>query len=252
LLDRVREASGMLERARVASHNDFPTASGLASSASGFAALALAASSAAGLSLGPARLSSLARRSSASAARSCFGGFVALGAEADSDEPVAPPDHWDVALIVVETSSAEKPVGSGPGMLHTEKTSPYYAAWLEHAPRLYQEIRAAVSSRDIEALGPAIEQSALAMHACMLASRPSLFYWSPSTLSVLERVRELQREQVLAFFTIDAGPHVKVFTLNSLAERVAGACREVSGVVRVRVCPPGAGARLVDDLEQTP
>src|SRR5690606_35870719 len=150
LLDALRARAGRTERAEVVSVNDFPTASGLASSASGFAALALAASAALGLELAPAELSSYARAASASAARSVFGGYVALLAGAHAAEPVAPPDHLDVAMVIALTTLGPKAIGSTEGMRHTEATSPYYPAWVATAPALFAEARRALLARDLE------------------------------------------------------------------------------------------------------
>src|SRR5690606_26413987 len=130
LLDRVRAASGETRKARVTSRNEFPTAAGLASSASGFAALALAASYAAGAPLDPKILGDLARRSSASAARSLLGGFVELDAHADSATQVAPREHWDLTMLVAVVAPGPKPMGSTQAMIHTAQTSPYYEAWV--------------------------------------------------------------------------------------------------------------------------
>lgn len=246
LLDRVREMAGISERARVVSRNDFPTAAGLASSASGFAALALAATAAAGLDATPQEVSALARASSASAARSVYGGFVSLGAGAEAAEQVAAPDHFPVAMLVAVTATGPKSIGSTRGMQHTAATSPYYAAWVEHAPRLYDEVRAAVVARDLEALGAASEQSALMMHASMLAARPAVIYLSPVTLSVMERVRALREGGTPAFYTMDAGPHVKVLTAPADATSVAAALFEVPGVQRVIRCAPGPDAHRVE------
>src|SRR5262249_13958 len=139
LLNRVRRARGMGLRAKVESRNVFPTASGLASSASGFAALAAAAAAAAGLDWDNRTLSRLARQSSASAARSIFGGFVELAAGQVGDvdlaaKPLAPLNHWDLRLIVAVTAEGPKAVGSTKGMEHSRKTSPFYCAWVEDAP----------------------------------------------------------------------------------------------------------------------
>lgn len=246
LLDRVRARAGLETRARVVSHNDFPTAAGLASSASGFAALALAATRAAGLETAPEEVSALARASSASAARSVYGGFASLGAGAEAAERVASPDHFPLAMLVAVTATGPKAVGSTDGMQHTAGTSPYYAAWVEHAPQLYDEVRRAVLARDLEALGAAAEQSALMMHACMLAARPAVVYFSPVTLSVMERVRALRQSGTPAFYTMDAGPHVKVLTAPGAATSVAAALFDVPGVGRVIRCAPGPDAHLVD------
>ncbi|MBW2405587.1 MAG: diphosphomevalonate decarboxylase, partial [Deltaproteobacteria bacterium] len=135
MLDRVRREARLHLNAHVTSHNHFPTAAGLASSASGFAALAAAASAAAGLRFNARRLSALARASSASAARSIYGGFVELPAGSRGDanlaaRPIAPPGHWNLRLIVAATEPGQKKVGSTEGMERSRKTSPYYEAWL--------------------------------------------------------------------------------------------------------------------------
>lgn len=135
MLARVREAAGLSSHAHVTSSNDFPTASGLASSASAFAALALASVTAAGLTWDEARISDLARRSSASAGRSLFGGFVRLpagtmGTTYLPSEPIAPREHWDLRVIVAVVSEKPKAVSSTQGMNHTVSTSPYFDAWV--------------------------------------------------------------------------------------------------------------------------
>jgi diphosphomevalonate decarboxylase len=244
LLDELRATTGMTVRLRVDSANDFPTAAGLASSASGFAALALGASRALGAELGPEALSSVARRASASAARSLFGGFVALRLGARSAEPVLAGDAFPVRMVIAVTALGPKETGSTEGMRHTLATSPYYGAWVSSAPALFAEIEAAVRARDLESLGAAMEQSALAMHASMLAARPALVYFAPATLRAMERVRALRKSGTLAFYTMDAGPHVKVLCAPADAERVAHALGGVEGVERVIVSGAGPAAHL--------
>lgn len=249
MLDRVRQAADLRTRAWVETANDFPTASGLASSASGFAALALAAACAAGLKWEPARLSDLARRSSASAARSIFGGFVTLGAATGgvdflAAEPIGGSDDWDVSLCVAVTTTAEKPVGSTAGMRLTASTSPYYGSWLGLAPQLYAQAKDAVERRDLEALGEAAEKSSLAMHACAIAGVPSVLYWNPTTVALIETVRDLRARGTLAFATIDAGPHVKVISKSSDAPLVVETVGRVPGVIRTLVARPGPAASV--------
>jgi diphosphomevalonate decarboxylase len=249
LLDRVRRASGLTARATVSSSNDFPTASGLASSASGFAALAFAAAAAAGLDTDPSFVSDLARRSSVSAARSAFGGFVELpigheGEQSLSAVPVAPADHLPLRVVVAVTREGPKAVGSTDGMLHTVHTSPYFPAWVAAAPGICKRVRDAIRSRDLEALGVAAEESALAMHATSIAAKPGLLYWIGATVEVLEEVRRLRTRGLLAYATIDAGPHVKVLTTPGDEPKVREALEAVPGVKRTIVASPGEGARL--------
>jgi diphosphomevalonate decarboxylase len=248
LLDRVRATAANASFARVTSRNEIPTAAGLASSASGFAALGLAATRAFGLSLSAGEVSALARRSSASAARSLFGGFVALEKAAQCAEPIAPASALPVSMVVVMTAKGPKPVGSTEGMLHTAATSPYYAAWLEAAPRLYEDMKRAVLAGDLVALGPLVEQSALAMHASMWAARPAIVYFTPTTVAVMERVRALRGDGALAFYTMDAGPHVKVLTLTRDADALAAELARVPGVQSTLVAGPGPDARIDDGV----
>ena len=229
--------------ARVVSENSFPTASGLASSASAFAALALAATGAAGLDLSPKQLSELARRGSGSAARSIHGGFVEMLPEGHA-VPRLPPGVWDVRLVVGLVGGGPKDVLSRPGMAHTQATSPLYDAWLATVPGDLEAARAAIDGRDLAALGEVAERSALAMHASALAARPGILYWRGPTLEALHAVRGLRARGVGAWATIDAGPHVKVLCVPGDAATVAASLEAVAGVTGTIVCRPGPGARI--------
>jgi diphosphomevalonate decarboxylase len=233
LLNQVRARVGSETRARVESVNDFPTAAGLASSASGFAALAMAATRAAGLALSLTEVSALARAASASAARSVFGGYVSLAARAESAERVAEGSAFPLEMLVAVTAGGAKDTPSTDGMGHTQATSPYYSAWLAAAPALYDEVRRAVTGADFAALGPAVEHSALLMHASMLAARPALIYFLPQTLRVMQQVRAFRQRGGRAFFTMDAGPHVKVLVEPSAASELERELGELEGVSQV-------------------
>ncbi len=251
LLDRVRREAGSSLYARIDTQNHFPTASGLASSASGFCALAAAARKAAGLPFDARKTSALARRSSASAARSVFGGFAELpagvpGDDALSAEPLAPESHWNVRIVVAVTAEGRKAVGSTDGMTHTKVTSPYYDAWVSASPALADHVRAGILERDLARVGPAMEQSTLAMHACALAADPGLLYFQPATLAAFATVRELRqtgRAQVYA--TMDAGPHVKALCLAEHVSTVSAALAATPGVLRTLIASPGAGVELL-------
>jgi diphosphomevalonate decarboxylase len=244
LLDSVRDAAHLRFRAKVTSKNNFPTAAGLASSASGFAALALAATHAAGLQFASSEVSALARASSASAARSLFGGWVALEATVGSAEPLRPAEYWDVALVIAVTEKGPKAVGSTEGMNRCSQTSPVYQSWLERAPLLFDEARRALDRRDIDALGRAMEASTWLMHATMLTAQPALVYLAPRSLEIIKLVCERRCARVPAYFTTDAGPHVKVLTLAPHADHVCEWLRGVNGVNDVFVCRPGPAARV--------
>ncbi|MGW2047372.1 diphosphomevalonate decarboxylase [Streptomyces sp. NPDC001858] len=258
-LDLVRERAGSAARAVVDSENTVPTGAGLASSASGFAALALAASAGYGLDLDATALSRLARRGSGSASRSVFGGFAvwhagpdrAAAAEADRGshaEPV-PVGDLDPALVVAVVDAGPKTVSSRTAMRRTVDTSPLYEPWAVSSADDLTEMRAALLAGDLEAVGEIAERNALGMHATMLAARPAVRYLSPATLTVLDTVLGLRRDGVPAYATMDAGPNVKVLCRRADADRVAETVREaVREAVpdgAVLVAGPGPGARLL-------
>ncbi len=249
LLERVRALAGVPHRARVESANDFPTAAGLASSASGFAALALAAVAAAGREVDLSEVSALARSASASAARSVYGGYAALGAGAERAERVASAADFPLAMLVAVTATGPKSLGSTEAMTRTAQTSPYYRAWVEGAPALFEQARSALLSRDLRGLGEAMEQSTLQMHATMHTSVPAVVYWVPATLSAMACVTELRTAGVPAYFTIDGGPHVKVLTSPEHADEVRAKLTGAAGVLRVLSCTPGPDAFVEETWE---
>lgn len=241
LLDRVRAAAGIGARARVTSTNDFPTASGLASSASGFAALAVAAARAAGLDWTAERVADLARQSSASAARSVFGGFVVLDGE--TTRQVAKPGAIDIEVLVCVTTEQAKAISSRDGMEITAQKSPYYAAWLDAAPRIHRDLEAALLANEIERALDLAEQSALAMHASAFAA--GIVYVSGATLAALSTVHALRKDGVIAYATMDAGPHLKCLVHKRDAERAKERLAKTSGVLRIIHAVAGEGARVV-------
>jgi diphosphomevalonate decarboxylase len=248
LLNRVRALAGIDLPAQVDSHNSFPSGAGIASSASAFAALALAASTAAGLELDEPALSRLARTGSGSASRSVPSGFVVWQAgETDDDSyayTIAPPDHWDLVDCIALVSESHKPVGSSLG--HSlALTSPLQAARLTGAEERLDLCRTAVLERDFEALARVVELDSHLMHAVMLTSSPALMYWAPASVAVMQRVVELRASGLPVCFTLDAGPNVHVISLSAHVERVMTELRLVDGVKQVLTASPGGPARLL-------
>jgi diphosphomevalonate decarboxylase len=247
-LERVRALAGIADRAWVASRNDFPAGTGLASSASGFAALTLAATRAAGLFLSEAELSRLARLGSGSACRSVPAGFV-LWAEGDDASSfarqVAPAAHWDVRDIVALVAYEHKAVGSEDGHA-LAPTSLFYAARLAAVPGLLVSVQESIQRRDLTMLGLAMETDTLAMHGVMMTSQPSLLYWLPATVSVLQAVRAWRVEGLAVYATMDAGPNVHCLCEAADAAEVEARLQAVPGVNGVIASGVGQGVRLVD------
>ncbi len=249
-LDILRERAGVRTRARVVSANNFPTGAGLASSASGFAALVTAAAGALDLDLTPREASIVARQGSGSAARSVFGGFVEMHAGHAPDgsdsfaEPLLAGEAWPLEVAIAVTAKGEKEVGSRSGMTRSAKSSPYYAAWVGTQDGDLAAARAAIGRRDFEALAEVAEHNCLKMHAAAMGAVPPLLYWNGATVECLNAVRQLRASGVPAFFTIDAGPQVKAICLPDARPRVEAALRAIPGVLDVLVSGLGAGAEL--------
>ncbi|MEM7154948.1 MAG: diphosphomevalonate decarboxylase [Myxococcota bacterium] len=252
-LDRVWRAAGRegaRPRCLVRSHNHFPTAAGLASSASGFAALTMAAAGAYEADLSAAVLSSLARQGSGSAARSIFGGFVRLDrgtADDGSDcraRPIANAQHWPLELLVVQTTAGRKPLGSTSGMERCRETSPYYPAWVDTSEADLDAAEAALKARDLPALGRVVEHSCFKMHASMMATDPPILYWNPTTVGVIHEVWRARADGQMGYVTIDAGPHVKVLCEPSQTAALRERLSEVPGVLGVLVAAPGPDAAV--------
>jgi diphosphomevalonate decarboxylase len=249
-LDLLREIAGVSTRARVTSSNNFPTGAGLASSASGFAALVTAAAAALELALSPRELSILARQGSGSAARSIFGGFVEMHAGRADDgsdsfaEPLLKLDAWPLEVVIAVTARGEKQVDSRSGMTRSAQSSAYYPAWVaSHAPDL-EAARTAIRRRDFAALAEVAEHNCLKMHAAAMAARPPLLYWNAATLQCLTEIRRLRQRGLPVFFTIDAGPQVKAICEAGARANVEAALREVPGVLDVLTSRLGPGAEL--------
>jgi diphosphomevalonate decarboxylase len=237
------DAAGIRAKARIVSRNAFPTAAGLASSASGFAALALAASAAAGQDRSVGELSALARLGSGSATRSVPGGWAVW--EGESARQVFAPSHWDLRFCIAVCAAGPKQIGSRDGMRTTRDTSPYHAAWIEQCRRDLPDALGLLDRRDLRGLGALAERNALCMHADALAADPPLLYWQPATVGCLLALRALRAAGVSAWATIDAGPHVVALCAPADAARVEAALRGIAGVNEVLVCAPAGGARIV-------
>lgn len=214
-LDFVRSKKDSSLRAVVKSKNFVPTAAGLASSASGLAALAGAASAALNLNLTPEELSRLARRGSGSACRSIYGGFSEWQ-KGDSDETSyavqIPSSDFenDLSMIFVVVNDAQKDVSSRDGMQRTVETSAFYDGWLQTVPQDLAKAKKAIKEKDFIALGEVSESSALKMHGTTLAATPPFTYWSAESMKVMNLVRQIRNGGLPCYFTMDAGPNVKL------------------------------------------
>ena len=246
-LDIVRSMAKNNGYAHVTSANNFPTAAGIASSASAFAALSLAASKAYGLTLDEAALSQLARRGSGSACRSVPGGFVEwLSGEDDKTSyavSIAPADHWLLTDCVAVVAAGHKEIGSTDG--HTlASSSPLQTARLAQAEARLSVCRQAILQRDFAALADVMELDSNLMHAVMMTSTPPLFYWQPATLTIMHAVQAWRKAGQEICYTVDAGPNVHVIYPEGDAARVEQQLATLPGVQQVLTAAVGGPVRL--------
>jgi diphosphomevalonate decarboxylase len=255
LLERVRQMAGLRQFAAVTSNNNFPMGAGIASSASAFAALSLAAATAAGITLNEQELSRLARTGSGSACRSVPAGFVEWQA-GDGDASsyafsIAPPDYWDLVDCIAIVSQVHKPTGSSEGHALAD-SSPLQAARLEGATRRLELCRKAILERDFAGLTDVVELDCNLMHAVMMTSAPPLLYWQPVTLAVMHAVVDWRQDGLPVCYTIDAGPNVHVLCSSQHRAQVTARLAQIPGVERLLTARPGGAARLLESPISTP
>ena len=247
-LGRVRKLAKLRAFAHVESSNNFPTGAGIASSASAFAALALAASTAFGLHLSEAQLSTLARLGSGSASRSVPAGFVEWQAADTHDESfawsIAPADYWELVDVIAILDQSHKKTGSTDGH-RLAQTSPLNAERVALVPERLERCRQAILARDFEAFAEVTEADSEHMHAVMRTSTPALVYQTPQTLAILEQVKRWRGQGHAVCSTVDAGPNVHVIALACEREWLEGELKAADGVKRLLTCHLGGGARLL-------
>jgi len=246
-LNALRQRLGITGHAHVISANNFPTGTGIASSASAFAALTMAAVSAAGISLSERELTTLARLGSGSASRSIPSGFVQwVAGETHEDsyaETVAPPEYWDLVDVIAIVSSTHKAVGSSEGH-PSAKTSDLQTARVAGAAARLEICKEALLTRNFAAFAEVVELDSNLMHAVMMTSKPSLFYWFPMSLEIMHAVRLWRAEGLQVCYTLDAGPNVHCICIKSDADEVRDRLSALSGSLTIRVAPVGKGVQL--------
>jgi len=252
-LDRIGQLAGLKQKAKVVSETNFPVAAGLASSASGFAALTVAAAAAAGLKLSPKELSILTRQGSGSACRSIFGGFVEWhrGEKEDGSdsfaEEIADKNHWpDFRMITTIVQEKKKPVTSRAGMAQTVETCPYYQGWLETVTDDLKLVKEGIKEKDFEKVAQSAEHNCLKMHALMIATKPAIVYWIPATMEIIQSVLAWREEGLKCYFTIDAGPNVKVLCLEKDEKEINKRLLGLEGVIKTIIVKPGDDVRIID------
>ncbi|MBI5620199.1 diphosphomevalonate decarboxylase [Candidatus Gottesmanbacteria bacterium] len=251
-LDRIRFYSGSRLFARVVTKNNFPKATGIASSASGFAALTVAAFSALGKDTSDKdEVSRLARQFSGTACRSVPDGFVEWEKGHDSESSYAtqifPSYWWDIRDVVAIVTEEMKAVGSTEGHA-IANTSGLYETRLASIDAKIYAIKDAMRRRDFSAFGRILEEDSFNMHGVALTSNPPLVYWEPQTIAIIKTVFQLRASgNAEAYVTIDAGPTVHVICQANDEKKIVEKLNGVQGILRVVSNRPARGAHLTED-----
>lgn len=249
VLNQVRRLSHQSAFAVVTSHNHVPMAAGLASSASAFAALAVSASAAANLHLNGRELTRLARLGSGSATRSIYGGLVEWHAGHDDKtsfaEPVMENVDFGIEMLAILVNTKQKKVSSSNGMQLSVTTSPYYSAWKKVVEQDMVAIKQAISAEDISQIGHVAEENALRMHALTLSADPGFTYFDGGTIQAINAIKDLRQQGINCYYTMDAGPNVKVIYDSKDRERIVNQLSPIFGKEHLVVAKPGPGAHLI-------
>lgn len=256
-LQRVRKHLSLLRSrfktnlfARVQSSNNFPMGAGIASSASAFAALTLAGVAALGEQLSERELSTIARRGSGSAARSIPSGYVEWLAAGSHDMSYAATfvddDYWELVDVIAIVSRRHKRVGSTAGHAAAD-TSILQTARVENAPQRLNAVKNAILKRDFEQFAQVVEADSNLMHAVMMTSKPPLFYWQPTSLAIMNNVRQWREEDgIQVCYTLDAGPNVHCICVKQDAATVKTRLEQMSDTIEVLTASVGRGAFVLE------
>lgn len=212
-LELLKQKFGVNDSLAVTSINHVPTAAGLASSSSAFAALASAFCAYYNINVNQKELSRLARLGSGSASRSIYGGFAIWqkGNDDESSFAYALDEHpkMDLHLLAVELNQNKKKISSTRGMQDAQ-SSPFFEPWIARNELELKEMIGAIKSNDFSKLGNLAELNASEMHAINLTATPPFTYFEPDTIKAIKLVQNLRHQGIECYYTIDAGPNVKV------------------------------------------
>ena len=258
IINYMRDLSETKARALIVSKNSFPTASGLASSASGAATLSYAVSNALGLSLSARELSIIARKISGSACRGVIGGFVVWrkGEKADGSdsfsEAIADEKYWpDVIDVITLVSSAQKKVSSSEGHRMTPATSELYESRPKSAEGRVKRLEKAILQKDFNTLAEITMKDSNSLHAAMLDTYPPIIYMNDTSREIMYAIHALNENEggIIAAYTLDAGPNPQIITLKEHKNKVIDAVKGIVGRDKILVAGQGSGPRTLSAAE---
>jgi diphosphomevalonate decarboxylase len=250
VIDHLRTLAKIADKFKMVSHNDFPTQAGLASSASAFAALAVAAADALDLKLSREDLSKIARLGSGSAARSIHGGFVYCykgnSHETSFAEQICNRDCVDMKAVIAVVDAGKKEITSDEGH-HLAHTSPFNEIRIQKSQQQAQQMRRLILENDFDGVGQIAETNCLYMHSVMMTSQSTLFYWQPGTLRIIKTIQKLRQEGLPCYFTVDAGPNVHCLCQLKNMIELQKIIKKIEGVKQTILVEPANDAFVTDE-----
>jgi diphosphomevalonate decarboxylase len=186
-----------------------------------------------GWNLSQKELSILARLGSGSACRSIYSGFVQWnkGERDDGMDSFAEPFNglWqELQFGIYMVSKEKKPIDSRTAMQKTVTTSPLYTLWPENVKKTISQIKEGIQHKNFSLFGSAIEQNALTMHATMFTTHPPICYWQEESLSAMRQIWKARQNGIEVYFTMDAGPNIKVLFLEKEEQQIRSLFPELS------------------------
>ena len=243
VVDKLREIARVKTRVHVESKNANVSGKGLGFSASGFAALGLAASRALAVDLKPRELSEVVRLGAGSAARSLVGGFSIWYANRNGHsyaEQLAPANSIRFRTLIVPIPSSIKTDKVHPDVL----TSPFYRARLTYLKGVLRKMRQAIRKKNVAEICQLAEIDTLNLHAITMTGRQETVLVSPLSISIMDEVRKLREEEhVPAWYSLDTGPSVFINTMQTTASKVEKRIKAITD--NVIVSDPGGPAEII-------
>lgn len=249
-LDHIRSKVNAHSFARVATKNTFPKGAGAAASASGFAALTVAAFAALGTTLPEKELTVFARMGSGSACRSIPDGFVewvkGKNSETSHAYSLYPHGYWNLRDVLVIVDYRMKKISTTEGQTGV-KTSPFWQDRVTLIPGKMIAIKEALKEKNFRSLGEIMEEDCLAMHRVMQTQRPPVYYWNDVTKTIMGAIAGWREQGLPVYFTIDAGPNVHLICEAKDEAGVVKKVQTIAGVENIIVNKPARGAHLISN-----
>ena len=232
----------------IRSENNFPTSSGLASSASGIASFVTAYDAHYKMNLDTSDRIEACMLGSGSAPRSLIGGFVLMDHSNNYNcTQILQKDDWSVDVLICIASRETKKISSREGMEISKRTSPLYQDWLDTNENHISLALDAIKEKNMSRLEKVTEENCNFMHEVMKTSKPSIIYMNDVTHSCIAEIENLRASGHKLFYTIDAGPQIKIICDPKSANTIKDTISQRTDVIDIIHTGLGGSPRIIDE-----